>query len=193
MLNTIMGFKGDRKRLLELIDAPGTMAERRWEHLPWLLPETALRPAWWLTNPDPDDESAATPKFLCKSLGILRGELHRSRVATVPKLLAEQQRRKELNDLTRKQLAGNPEWLRAAGEVQKRILSEPTASGIEGLLSWAAAAKEVHSTSPADAEDDAELRRDSLLGWDEAERPLLYHRHCFCQHVCPTHIPAGRW
>ena len=106
--------------------------------------------------------------------------------------VSEQQRRKELNDLIRKQLAGNPEWLRAAGEVQKRILSEPTASGIEELLHWATAAKEVHSTSPADAEDDAELRRDSLLGWDEAERPLLYHRRCFCQHVCPTHIPTGR-
>ena len=176
-----MGIKCHKNRLLELIFAPGTMAERKWEHLPWLLPETALSPAWWLTNPDPDDDSTATPKFLCKSLGILRGELHRSRVATIPKLLAEQQKRKDLNDATRKQLAGNPEWLRAAGEVQKRILSEPTAPGIEELLHWATAAKEVHSISPADAEDDGELRRDSLLGWDEAQRPILYHRRCFCQ------------
>ena len=71
--------------------------------------------ARWLTNAPAQDANnasegdlSARPKLLCKSLGVLRAELHQSQVATIAKVRAERQRRRDRNHATERLLKQNP-------------------------------------------------------------------------------------
>ena len=77
-------YLGGKCDVTELLQEPGTMLEKRWEKLAWLLPDNTLDPCWWLVRLGSINDSEHAPKFLCRSLGVMRAELHRSRVATIP-------------------------------------------------------------------------------------------------------------
>ena len=109
------------------------MAEQRWKVLEWQLPESALSACWWLTNPQEGSSMEASPHFLCKSIGILRAEQHRLRVASLGKLREELQRRQEQNRQARAHLEENAEWRRLARESQTAWTRRPTAANIAAL------------------------------------------------------------
>ena len=110
------------------------MAEERWKVVEWQLPESALSACWWLTNPLERSSMEASPHFLCKSIGILRAELHRLRVASLGKLREELQRRREQNRQARAGLEENAEWRRLDMEAQIAWTRRPTATNIAALI-----------------------------------------------------------
>jgi len=91
-----------------LLEDPGTLGDQRWGACPWTLPETSLSACWWLTNPA--DDPTASPKMLCRSLLLLRAELHQTRVATLSEIVEERARRGEANAMLRVRLGANPQW-----------------------------------------------------------------------------------
>ena len=112
----------------ELLQEPGTLAEGRWKRLAWTVPESTLAACWWLTNAPAQDgkeaencDLSARPRLLCKSLGVLRAELHQSQVATIAKVRAERQRRRDRNHATERLLQQNPAW-QQWGQVQRSLL-----------------------------------------------------------------------
>jgi len=108
--------------LKELLEAPGTLADRRWEQVPFTLPESTLAGCWWLANPArrtgvgtgvgarPSD--GATPQFVCRSLAILVAELHQHRVATVVKMSEEMRTWRTRNLDLMEQLTHTRHWRR---------------------------------------------------------------------------------
>ena len=109
------------------------MVEERWKELEWQVPESSLSACWWLTNPQERSSTEALPHFLCKSIGILRAEQHRQRVASLGKLREELQRRQEQNRRARALLEQNAEWRRLAKESQAAWTRRPTSSNIAEL------------------------------------------------------------
>ena len=93
------------------MDSKHSLEEQRWVALKWELPESAVSSCVWLTN---GEQAAVRPQveatYLCKSLAVLRVELHRNRVATLGKVRAELRRRSEQNAATRAQLEANPRF-----------------------------------------------------------------------------------
>jgi len=129
-------YLGGRCDVTGLLQERGTMAEERWKSLQWQLPENALSACWWLTNLDQCSSADEVPKFLCKSIGILRAEQHRLRVASLGKIREELRRRQEQNRQARVCLEENGEWCRAAGASQAAWTRRPTATSIRALTMW---------------------------------------------------------
>jgi len=128
-------YLGGRCDVTKLLQERGTMVEERWRELEWQVPESSLSACWWLTNPQECGSKEALPHFLCKSIGILRAEQHRQRVASLGKLREELQRRQEQNRRACALLRQNAEWCRLAGEdsMQAAWTRRPTASNIAEL------------------------------------------------------------
>ncbi len=126
-------YLGGRCDVTDLLQDRGTMQDQRWVALTWQVPETALSACWWMTNPQDMACADAVPHFLCKSIGLLRAELHRLRVATLGKIRDELQRRREKNEEVRSHLGDNAEWCGTAGEPQLACLRRPTSTRISEL------------------------------------------------------------
>ena len=92
---TAFGYEylGGSCDVTDLLADPGTLREQCWRRFNLRQPDGALSPCWWLTNPADAEVSDAMPRFLCKSLGMLRAERHPTRVATLGKIREEQRRR----------------------------------------------------------------------------------------------------
>ena len=67
----------------ELLQEPDTLAESRWKRLARFVLESTLAACWWLKSAPAQDgkeaencDVSALPRLLCKSLGVLRAELH---------------------------------------------------------------------------------------------------------------------
>lgn len=77
-------------------ESPGSLRERVWERCPWAMPPDETASCWWIANAaDPDRDQQI--KLVCRSLAVLRLELHASRCATSAKLRQEWERRAENN------------------------------------------------------------------------------------------------
>ncbi len=126
-------YLGGRCDVTNLLEEPGTMRDQRWKELPWRLPETSLSSCWWLTNPQDIEHAEATPHLLCKSVGVLRAELHRLRVATLAKIRTEVQRRQDRNKEASARLQQNSEWRRMAAAPQLAALANPSAMNVKVL------------------------------------------------------------
>ena len=126
-------YLGGRCDVTELLQERGTMVEERWKELEWQVPESSLSACWWLTNPQERSSTEALPHFLCKSIGILRAEQHRQRVASLGKLREELQRRQEQNRRARALLEQNAEWRRLAQESQAAWTRRPPSTNIAAL------------------------------------------------------------
>ena len=90
-------------------------AERSPTRLQSQLPETTLSACWWLTNAPPEDpkvaaarDSSVQPKLLCKSLGVLRAELHQNQVTTIAKTRTDRQCLRSQNEAAQQLLQRNP-------------------------------------------------------------------------------------
>ena len=77
-------------------ESPGTLQERVWERCPWARPPDETASCWWIANAADQDRTQLV-KLVCRSLAVLRLELHASRCATSPKLRQEWERRAENN------------------------------------------------------------------------------------------------
>ena len=125
----------------ELLQEPGTLAEHRWKRLGWSVPESTLAACWWLTNAPAQEgreaencDFSARPRLLCKSLGVLRAELHQSQVATIPKVRAERQRRRDRNHATERLLQQNRAWQQFATAEQRSCRIRPSESSLLSLV-----------------------------------------------------------
>ena len=75
----------------------GPLRERRWEvDIGWKKPEKESAPCWFLTNAGGEDQEAE-PKFLSRSLAMLRLHLKAARVATTEKIKQEHENRMQTN------------------------------------------------------------------------------------------------
>ena len=136
VIGTSLGYEflGGRCDVTGLLAEPGLLRGEQWRALAWSLPENSVAPCWWLTNPRGDPEDA--PKYLNRSLAVLRAELGRSQVATLEKISAEFRRRQESNESVRCRLAGSPLWIATAQSSQQQILAQPTSDLLRDLSSW---------------------------------------------------------
>ncbi len=164
-------YLGGRCDVTDSLQEPGTMQDRRWSELAWSLPETALSPCWWLTNPKDIANSEATPRFLNKSIAILRAELHRLRVATLGKTRDELRRRQEQNAQARARLFENSEWRRAAGTPQQNSVREPTSVSLASLASWAEDVA-TESLRQASQQGGPDAVQHSVYAWKEIQNLL---------------------
>ena len=138
-------YLGGRCDVTALLQERGTMAQERWKLFEWQLPDSALSACWWLTNPQERSSTDASPLFLCKSIGILRAEQHRLRVASLGKIREELQRRLEQNKQARTRLEENAQWRRTAGEARAAWTRRPTSSNIAALTT---STHQISSSSP---------------------------------------------
>ena len=75
----------------------GPLRERRWEvDIGWKKPEKESTPCWFLTNAGVEDQEAE-PKFVFRSLAMLRLHLKAARVATTQKIKQEHENRMQKN------------------------------------------------------------------------------------------------
>ena len=75
----------------------GPLRERRWQvDIGWKKPEKESVPCWFITNAGCEDQGAE-PKFLLRSLAMLRLHLKAARVATTQKIKQEYENRKQKN------------------------------------------------------------------------------------------------
>ena len=166
-----------RNDLADLLENPGTLQERRWAKLRWQLPETAISACWWLTNvlPDgaPSEQLALPPKFLCKSLSVLRAELHQNHVATMAKIRHERHRRRKINEDTMKLLKANLAWRKDAGVLQHAALGSLSSQNLRVLLHWAAS---LIATSSRDTSKESAGRSST----DHAKLPRIAHARNVC-------------
>ena len=164
-------FLGGRCDTTELLQDPGTLAERRWTQLSWSLPESTLAACWWLTNAPPEDPKAAPdrdlsarPKLLCRSLGVLRVELHQNRVATIAKVRSERQRRRKQNAATELLLKQNPFWKRFATAEQRAAMGSLSATSLAALTSWASTTEAACRAEAAAEQEELCRIHQELLG-----------------------------
>ena len=75
---------------------PGNISGRRWSLLNWLRPADETASCWWVANAA-EIEGEAPVKLVCRSLHVLRLELHATRRASSVKLRQERERRLENN------------------------------------------------------------------------------------------------
>jgi hypothetical protein len=123
--------------LAALRQDPGTLADRRWEEAVWSLPADETTPCWWLVNPT--DVPTKVPRFLCRSLVVLRLELKNSRCATSDKLRSEWERRVEDNACAAAILEANPRVWAHAGGPDPASLRMPTEEAVHAARRAAAA------------------------------------------------------
>ena len=164
-------FLGGRCDTTELLQDPGIVAERRWTQLSWSLPESTLAACWWLTNAPPEDPKAAPdrdlsarPKLLCRSLGVLRVELHQNRVATIAKVRSERQRRRKQNAATELLLKQNPFWKRFATAEQRAAMGSLSATSLAALISWASTTEAACRAEAAAEQEELCRIHQELLG-----------------------------
>ena len=170
----------------ELLENPGSIANRRWVGYNWALPRNAVSGCWWLTNPSGSPEEEA--KFLCKSVAVLRAGLKQQRVATLDKLRDEFDRRQVANKETMCLLADNPAWAASATQLQRDNLGAPSAFSIDAVRSWAQNAAASHKediaeSSCAERADSVHIE-DMEVAWDEAHRLL---EQLVSEHVDDVH------
>ena len=133
--------------LLWLREEPGTLAERRWDSVSWTTPQDEASSCWWLANAGEED-GGEEPKFLCRSLTVLRLELSHARIASSAKLRRAWEGRQEDNARAVEALLNNAGLWRHVRGPDPELLMNPT----EELLVAAHAAA-------SSAEALAEVRR----------------------------------
>eukprot|EP00973_Karenia_brevis_P094505 12422828-Karenia_brevis.AAC.1 len=106
---------------------PGTLAERIWERCPWSKPPDETCSCWWIANAADVDRSRPV-QLICKSLAVLRLEVHASRCATSGKLRQEKERRTENNALAVDVLYNNQHLWRHVGGPEPELLLHPSES-----------------------------------------------------------------
>ena len=80
---------------------------------------------------------AARPRLLCKSLGVLRAELHQSQVATIGKVWGDRQRRNNVKNATERLVKQNPLWQKCAAAEQWSAMRRLSASSLVSMMSRA--------------------------------------------------------
>lgn len=146
----------------ELLAAPGVLKDGGWRSLPWCLPESSLSPCWWLTNRSGSDEDA--PKYLNRSLAVLRAELSRSHVATLAKISVEFRRRQDKNEAARSRLETSPRWSMTAQPLQQRMLAQPTSGVLDELRFWCTF---MRKQDPESVVFNSDLYAELEFQWDE--------------------------
>ena len=91
-----LGCAVDEDALAHFREEPGTLADKRWLQLTWLMPEKENAPCWWLITPGEEDLTKP-PTILSRSLLGLRLELNQTRMATSQKLRHTYEARAEAN------------------------------------------------------------------------------------------------
>ena len=104
---------------------PGTIAERKWAELNWLRPADETAPCWWVANAA-DAEGETPVKLVCRSLQVLRLELHATRLASSTKLRQEWERRVEGNARAVDVLESNSHLWRHVGGLAPERFRKPT-------------------------------------------------------------------
>ena len=110
-------------------EGPGTLEERVWERCPWAKPPDETASCWWIANAADLDRTQPV-KLVCKSLVVLRLELHASRCATSIKLRQEWERRVENNERAVNVLLNNQHLWRHVGGPDPEVFQRPSESDL---------------------------------------------------------------
>eukprot|EP00973_Karenia_brevis_P096384 12431531-Karenia_brevis.AAC.1 len=108
---------------------PGTLSEKVWERCPWTKPADETASCWWVANAAETDKTQKV-KLICRSLTVLRLDLHSNRCATTTKLRQERERRLENNALAIDVLNDNQHLWRHVNGPDTETLLNPSENNL---------------------------------------------------------------